>query len=246
MPVPDLESYKVAAAEMSSATKFNNLVQAIEDELGDIDPDQIGGYPADAAKFLRGDGAWAAPAAAVGYSTTLPGSPTDGQEHILVDSTTAPTYAWRFRYNASSLSSFKWEFVGGSPASSAVDTSSDELTGAAVTTYQDFNGPTFTLPRAGDYDIEIEARVSGFGDDTTTTAYVSYAIGATAAADNDAAIWGVKEVQEVSPKTISARRRKTGLSASDVIEERVRIDRVPTSDITVSMRVLRVTPVRVS
>lgn len=60
MPVPDLESYKVAAGELSSASKFNNLVQAIEDELADIDPDQIGGYPADVTKFLRGDGAWAA------------------------------------------------------------------------------------------------------------------------------------------------------------------------------------------
>lgn len=58
MPVPDLESYKVTAGELSSATKFNNLVQALEDEFADIDPDQIAGYPANAMKFLRGDGAW--------------------------------------------------------------------------------------------------------------------------------------------------------------------------------------------
>lgn len=61
MPAPDLESFKVAADELSSATKFNNLVQAIEDEFSDVDPDQISGYPSDATKFLRGDGAWAVP-----------------------------------------------------------------------------------------------------------------------------------------------------------------------------------------
>lgn len=46
MPVPDFESFKVANGELSSSSKFNNLVQAIEDELGDIDADQL---PADAA-----------------------------------------------------------------------------------------------------------------------------------------------------------------------------------------------------
>lgn len=59
MPAPDLESFKVANGELSSATKFNNLVQALEDELADIDADQIPGFPNDATKFLRGDGAWA-------------------------------------------------------------------------------------------------------------------------------------------------------------------------------------------
>ncbi len=41
MPVPDFESYKVAASELSSVTKFNNLVQAVEDEFADIDADQV-------------------------------------------------------------------------------------------------------------------------------------------------------------------------------------------------------------
>jgi len=45
MPVPDFESYKVAALELSSITKFNNFVQAVEDEFADIDTDQIPGYP---------------------------------------------------------------------------------------------------------------------------------------------------------------------------------------------------------
>lgn len=67
MPAPDLESYKVATSETSSATKFNNLVQAVEDEFSDIDPDQIAGYPSDASKFLRGDGSWAAAGGVGGF-----------------------------------------------------------------------------------------------------------------------------------------------------------------------------------
>jgi len=33
MPAPDLESFKVALEELSSSTKFNNLIQALEDEF---------------------------------------------------------------------------------------------------------------------------------------------------------------------------------------------------------------------
>jgi len=50
----------------------------------------------------------------LGYGTTLPASPADGDEYVLVDSTSNPTYQWRFRYNAGSTSSYKWEFIGGS------------------------------------------------------------------------------------------------------------------------------------
>lgn len=67
MPVPSLASFKVATGETSSATKFNNLVQAVEDEFGSIQADQIPGYPSSVAAFLRGDGAWAG-----AFSTYVP------------------------------------------------------------------------------------------------------------------------------------------------------------------------------
>jgi hypothetical protein len=82
------------------------------------------------------------------YSTTLPASPVDGQEHILVDSITNPTWQWRFRYNAGSTSVYKWEFVGGSTIT---------ISGGSFTTptgptgWLDGNGPSFSLPRAGTY-----------------------------------------------------------------------------------------------
>ena len=98
---------------------------------------------------------WATPAAAgasaPSYGTTLPASPVDGQEAILVDSLTNPTYQWRFRYNAGSSSAYKWEFVGGTPLSAEVYT----LETTTSATYADLAtvGPQVTLPRAGDWDV---------------------------------------------------------------------------------------------
>src|SRR5262252_3425524 len=96
------------------------------------------------------------PAAALNYGTSLPGSPVDGQEAILVDSTTNPSYQWRFRYNAGNTGSYKWEFVGGTPAN--VSTGANE--GTASTSYVTLpSGPSFTVPRAGIYMVAGSSRL---------------------------------------------------------------------------------------
>jgi len=89
------------------------------------------------------------------YGTTLPASPVDGQEHILVDSATNPSYQWHFRYNASSSSAYKWEFVGGSPKVINIPTAENtSSTGATdLATVQ-----AFTLPRAGDWFARVGAQ----------------------------------------------------------------------------------------
>jgi len=70
-------------------------------------------------KGVGGAAVWSpitpADVANIPYTTTLPGSPYDGQEVILVNSLTAPTWQWRLRYNAGSSNANKWEFVGGTP-----------------------------------------------------------------------------------------------------------------------------------
>lgn len=93
----------------------------------------------------------------VAYGTTLPASPTDGQEAILVDSITNPSYQWRFRYNAGSTSPYRWEFVGGTPASSYVQT----LEGTQASSPADLPtpGPSFTVPRDGAYLLRFGANV---------------------------------------------------------------------------------------
>ncbi|HKE76631.1 MAG TPA: hypothetical protein VKB57_23640 [Acidimicrobiales bacterium] len=111
------------------------------------------------------------PVASVGYGTSLPASPVDGQEHILVDSTTNPTYQWRFRYNAGSSSAYKWEFVGGSPWRAGPVGS---VTGFATTgSWVAFaGGPVWTILRNGDWEVEfgITAQMAGAGVSTIQAA----------------------------------------------------------------------------
>jgi len=98
----------------------------------------------------------------VSYATSLPASPVDGQEAILVDSITNPTYQWRFRYNAGSTSAYKWEFVGGLPAR-VVDFSGAWKKPSANNVYQFISGfPSFTIPRNGLYRYTFGA-ISGSG-----------------------------------------------------------------------------------
>lgn len=82
MPAPDLETFKVVTTETSSATKFNNLVQAVEDEFSDIDPDQISGYPSDATKVLLGNGTWAVPPSS-GTAVAMVGTPVTTSAEII-------------------------------------------------------------------------------------------------------------------------------------------------------------------
>lgn len=95
------------------------------------------------------------------YATTLPASPVNGQEAILVDSLTNPSFQWRFRYNAGSSSAFKWEFVGGSSAESKIDTNEN----TASTAFVDLAtvGPSFVAPRNGEYIISGWSRGSPSG-----------------------------------------------------------------------------------
>ena len=86
------------------------------------------------------------------YGTSLPASPFNGQEAILVDSTTNPTYQWRFRYNSGSSSAYKWEFIGGTPFQIAPPTYANPTATAYNTDAA--AGSTLTFPRAGEFLLE--------------------------------------------------------------------------------------------
>jgi len=89
------------------------------------------------------------------YATTLPANPYDGQEAILVDSLSNPSYQWRFRYNAASTSAYKWEFIGGSPW---MILPLSYTPAGANAHYDDMAaGSILTLPRAGDYILSTGA-----------------------------------------------------------------------------------------
>ena len=96
------------------------------------------------------------PPTAIG--TALPASPVDGQEFILTDSLTAPTYTWRLRYLAAKASN-KWVFVGGSPL--YVEVTNPDGTASATYVALATAGPSITVPVAGDYFVGIGFQPSG-------------------------------------------------------------------------------------
>jgi hypothetical protein len=174
------------------------------------------------------------PAGAPPLVTALPGSPVDGQEIILTNSLTAGTYSWHLRYVAARASN-KWVFVGGSPMFDEITTAQ----GTASATYVALTtaGPSLTIPVAGDYLVEIGCNGAVT---TATTVWMSYAIGATAAVDADAAdsfIHGTRS------SDIVRERKKLAIPAATVLAARYRSDGSNTG--TFKNRKMRVTPVAV-
>jgi hypothetical protein len=140
--------------------------------------------------------------AAVGASalvpaTTLPGSPTNGQQAILTDSTSAPTWTWLLQY---STAASKWLFLGGSRLVVA-------------------GGGTLTLPRAGTYDIVVSgtlgASTAGDGDVNLTTTPSSGTVTGKAGlrAQIGSSLGGTWTVTE----DVAAQFRVTGASAGATI-----------------------------
>jgi hypothetical protein len=140
--------------------------------------------------------------------TALPGSPTDGQEVILVDSLTTPTYWWRLRYNAGETSTYKWEFVGGIEYRNYVDACSAGIN-LVNTGYTDVpSGPTFIVPRAGEYVVEFGMKNPSNTFNSNQGHYLAPKYGAAAYSDSDAFQFGLTTApvySKTSPiKTLAA------------------------------------------
>jgi hypothetical protein len=189
-----------------------------------------------AARLNNMEAGIAAATPVVAVLTTLPASPTDGQiVFFAADATNG--VIWQLRYRSGASSSYKWEMVGGPALFSEVLTSESTTSTSyvALTTA----GPAITIPLAGDYDVEIGANVTGSGD--AMNAYMSYALGGTAAVDADAL-----RKQQVGAgyygEPTSRKRRKTGLPTSISIAARYKVGNVTG---TWENRWMTVTPVRV-
>lgn len=110
----------------------------------------------------------------VTYGITLPASPSDGQEAILVDSLVNPTYQWRFRYNAGSTSPYKWEFIGGTDALRTVAADQTTATNNSWVNLATV-GPDFVTPYAGDWEVFMQGQAYG----VATSMYLGVALGDT-------------------------------------------------------------------
>lgn len=150
-----------------------------------------------------------------GYGTSLPASPVDGQEYILVDSTTTPTYQWRFRYNAGSANTDKWEFIGGAPyhGSGTPTAVMNTLTQVAATGwYYQAASMAFTIPRAGVYQIHGDVWIDPNGAAAADEISIFY--GSTANADSSDRRFTPTGTQQHS---LSTQGRTTSQAASTVI-----------------------------
>jgi hypothetical protein len=175
---------------------------------------------------------WAAPAST--YSpptpaTTLPGSPTDGQQAILTDSTTAPSYHWLFQYESTISDAYKWMFIGGSPARATAGTQGQAGNPGSP---QDLNGgtPAFTTPVAGYWDISYGARVD-----------VSDANASLTLVNNGS---GVEELFTAAPNGIIAGAYRALIGSGLVVKHMY--NNTASGSATWAYRWINATPVRVS
>lgn len=171
---------------------------------------------------------------ALAYGTTLPAAPVDGQEAILTDSLTNPSYQWRFRYNAGSASPYKWEFIGGAPWT--VYVGADESVTAGGFTDLTTDGPGVAIPRAGDYDVEAQCE----GYHTTNPGDIS--LGLFVAGAN--VLNGNHTMVSSMASTWSFAHRATGVAASAVIK--LRYNNGTSGTAHFRNRRIRVFPVRVA
>lgn len=127
-----------------------------------------------------------------GYGTSLPASPFDGQEYVLVDSLTAPTYTWRFRFNSGSSSAYKWEFVGGTP----VRLENGGGPSITSTTYVDLTTPvSITVARAGDYSFRFGGSI--YNSATSGSVYLALYKNAAASDADSVSIQNVPTINNV-------------------------------------------------
>lgn len=175
------------------------------------------------------------------YGTSLPASPYDGQEAVLVDSVTNSSYTWRFRYNAQSTSAYKWEFVGGN-AWQAIPATSGETTSSLHPVLVDLaSGPSLIAPRAGDYFAEFSLHASN------NTAGQQY--GAGPAFGSAGAVANADLILAFSPAAgqsffLGRKARLNGVAAGDSI--RIRYCAIGGGTANFERRHLQITPVRVS
>lgn len=178
----------------------------------------------------------AAPVSNPTYGTTFPASPANGQEHILVDSVTNPTYQWRFRYNANG-GTYKWEFVGGDPALSFAAGLAMSLGSAGAWTT--VSAP-ITIPRAGVYQAttELLAQSTAF-----TTAYEIHTrlLGSASGAKTDFPVGVHVAVNHGGRYSVT---ESVTLSAGETLNPQVWLGQATATNF--KDVVLRVLPVRVS
>lgn len=221
-------------AEGAITTKTKAGVPTDSDTAADVDGTIILDETNDRL-YVRSNGAWIGVqlGTAPGFGTALPGSPKEGQEFTLVDSVSAPTYAFQMKFISTvedGATDYRWICIGGFPYYQYVSAATTRAS-ASFGDAADAADPAFTIPVAGYYDITVSAEVRPLGDTTPNQAWVSFRVGATGAVDDDGAQSGeVSGTNIQATHTVFAKTRKL-CAASDVIEMQHRADTADSYDI---------------
>lgn len=170
----------------------------------------------------------------------LPATPFDGQiVYFAADATNG--VVWRLRYNASSASAYQWEFVGGSPLRSHVDT--DE-TFTEDGTWHDAStaGPSIALPLDGDFAYIFSANCYAASQTAANAVAVGLAInGATPASADQASML----ISLSTGMTLTKPGELLGRSASDSVKVRYNLGAGAGGTPHARFRELQIIPVRV-
>lgn len=154
------------------------------------------------------------------FVSSLPSSAADGQEiYYQADGTNG--VIWHLRYRSGSSSSYKWEFIGGPPLTSASNETTTTGVNISNVTWSsiDGNDPTLTVPLAGDYRISHHAVTSiGLGGGTTQAIGLRYGATEPSLTIRGTVRSGVDTANLAIP--MSADIIKTALTASTSITQR--------------------------
>lgn len=160
----------------------------------------------------------------------------DGQVfHYTADA--ANGVIWTFRYRAASASGNKWEFVGGPPLISRVDTAETRAVAAAYAALATA-GPSVTVPLTGDYEIRTGAKVTCLGN--PSNGFHSYDIGGAGAVDADAHV--TTQLAVLAVNNSSAMKTKA-LTAGTALVSKYK---ATANQVIFEQRYMAVLPVRVA
>lgn len=152
--------------------------------------------------------------------TSLPASPFDGQE-VYYAADIANGIKWHLKYNATSVSIYKWEYLGGNPKFSEVLTNVGTVTSTSyVSSGSAGSMPSVVAPLAGEYDIELYLARANM-QTSSAYAYISPSIGGVTATDADG---GYMYIGSGAPLVIERiiKRQKTIPAANSVVQMQAR------------------------
>jgi hypothetical protein len=168
-------------------------------------------------------------------ATTLPAAPTDGQQALLVDSTSAPTYSWLMQWSAAAS---LWIATGVVPLSS-YDGGGGNINSAAAITVG--TPPSITIAHAGSYLIRFMVRHAYASSSSGVGTSVSTQLTKNGAALTTVTTTAMTPTSPFAINQYAPSEIRVTLAATDVLSMKHLVDNTALTG-NVSQRVIAVTP----